>query len=215
MRLRRADDAARNLAAIGDQQRREHQLAYSAHFGLRFSRKAESPSFASSLARRSAMRRAVSAMHMTVDRPAGDRRDQLLGGMNGTGRAGEYLLHQPLGLLRQRVVVFDDDVHEAERLRRRRVEALGRQEIAMRRARADRADHIRRNHRRNDAEPHLRQARTTPSWSRPRYRKPRQSRTRPPSPHRAPARSSPAAACASRRSISAMPPASSRLSLLV
>ena len=56
-RPRRADDAHRNLSTIGNQDLAEHRHVFRSYcqFGLRFSRKADRPSLASSVARNCAI----------------------------------------------------------------------------------------------------------------------------------------------------------------
>ena len=113
----------------------------------RFSRKARRPSWPSSLVRRWAMRR-------SVPRPSGRSSTSFFACRAASGPA---VRSSATIRCDGRVEILGHLVDEADPQRGRRVEALARDEVAPRRARADLRQRVRRDHGRDDPELHLRE----------------------------------------------------------
>ena len=159
-----ADHAAGDLAAVGDEDLREHQprlplgrrtrrLGRDPR-GLRFSRNAAMPSRPSARRAIVAMRSAVSCDQLAASTGRlAHGADQVLRLALRRGAAREQRIDERGRSCSSRSPRRRDLVHQpqARRPRRASKRSAG-QEIAARRARADRRDHVGRDHRRDEAE---------------------------------------------------------------
>ena len=141
-------------AASGDSRPRALRLPLrNPAAAARFSRKADSPSLASSEARRSAIVSTVSSIACDRREPR-DAADQALRDADGL-RARRQERVDLSAARRFELLGRHDLVHEADPKRLPRVEAVARQEEVARMPRADRAQDVRRDDGRQDPELHL------------------------------------------------------------
>ena len=150
--LQGTDDAARDLAAIGDQHRIEHRRQLS-QAGARLSRNAPTPSRASGVALSAAIRCAVPSISgASIGRPRRSadqplrRRDRIRPALQ------QFVAHV---FDRAIELVGDHLVHQPDPRRLGRADALAREHQPPGMARPDRGEHVRPDHRGNQAEAHL------------------------------------------------------------
>ena len=158
--LQRADDAAGDLAAIGDQDRIEHRRQPNQP-GVRFSRNAPTPSRASGVALNAAIRCAVWSINSAlIGRPARSRISVLAAAI-ACRTALHELAHDALdrGI---EPIVRDHLVDQTEARRLGRADSLAREHQSPRLARPHRREHVGSDHRGDQPETHLGRAEHRP-----------------------------------------------------